>query len=140
MTIVNFTPISALLGGLLIGLAAALFLVFNGRIAGISGLLGGILTNEEGSKERIAFVLGVVVSPLLWVLFVGDLPEIEVTNNVWLLVAGGFLVGFGSRAGSGCTSGHGICGLARLSKRSLVATLSFMATGFLTVFLMRHVF
>lgn len=139
MTIVNFTPISALIGGLLIGLAAALFLIVNGRIAGISGLLGGILTNEEGGTERAAFVLGVVASPLLWFLSFGELPEIEVTNNIWLLVAGGFLVGFGARAGSGCTSGHGICGLARLSKRSLVATLSFMTTGFLTVFIMRHV-
>ena len=136
----HFTPESALTGGALIGLAAALFLIFNGRVAGISGVLGGLLNPFRGDIAwRAAFVLGLVSAPLVYGLFaVLPAPEIEVGNAA--LLAAGLLVGVGTRYGSGCTSGHGVCGLSRLSPRSLVATACFMAAGFATVYLIRHVF
>ena len=134
----QFTPWSALAGGVLIGLAAAALLLFNGRISGISGLLGGLLDGAEGRGERAAFMGGIILAPVLWRVFAGGLPSIEVTGNVWMLIAAGVIVGIGTRYGSGCTSGHGVCGLSRLSLRSLVATLSFMAAGFATVFVLRH--
>ena len=134
----HFTPWHALAGGLLIGLAAALFIFFNGKIAGISGILGGLLRPVKGDLLwRLAFLLGLMAAPLLYALF---RPLTEATieaSNVTLVVAG-LLVGLGTRYGAGCTSGHGVCGLSRLSLRSLVATLSFMAAGFLTVYIMRH--
>lgn len=134
----HFTPWHALAGGLLIGLAAALFIFFNGKIAGISGILGGLLRPVKGDLLwRLAFLLGLMAAPLLYVLF-RPLPEATIeASNVTLVVAG-LLVGLGTRYGAGCTSGHGVCGLSRLSLRSLVATLSFMAAGFLTVYIMRH--
>ncbi|MFN4354387.1 YeeE/YedE family protein [Parvibaculum sp.] len=134
----NFTPVSGLIGGLLIGASAALFLLLNGRIAGISGILGGAL--EQGSAEgawRYAFLAGLVAAPAAWTAFVPVTVEIEASTP--LLIAAGLLVGFGTRLGSGCTSGHGVCGISRLSMRSIVATATFMAFGFLTVFVMRHV-
>ncbi len=136
----GFTPWPALAGGALIGLAAALFVLLNGRIAGISGLLGGLLERHtEGRAEKALFVLGLVLAPLAWGLF-AQLPEPDFQVG-WLgtLVAG-LLVGIGTRYGSGCTSGHGVCGLSRLSPRSLAATLAFMAAGFATVFALRHLF
>jgi uncharacterized protein len=135
----QFTPLAALAGGLLIGLAAALLLHINGRIAGISGILGGLLQRPAAGDLawRIAFALGLIVAPLAWRLF-APLPAIEVASGVPLLVVAGLLVGFGSRLGSGCTSGHGVCGLSRLSPRSIVATLTFMGLGFATVFVVRH--
>ena len=133
-----FTPGSALAGGLLIGLASGLFVLANGRVAGISGLLGSLLQPPgDWVAEKALFVLGLVLSPLLWQLAVG-LPPIEIEAAWPLLALAGLLVGLGSRYGAGCTSGHGVCGLARLSPRSLVATMSFMATGFLTVYVVRH--
>ncbi len=133
----NFTPWSALAGGLLIGLGAGAFVLFNGRIAGISGLLGSLFGKGDGRAEKGLFLLGIVVAPLLWALF-HALPAVEFQTG-WLgLVIAGLLVGIGTRYGSGCTSGHGVCGLSRLSPRSLVATLAFMTSGFLTVFLLRH--
>lgn len=133
----NFTPWTALAGGALIGLAASLFAVMNGRVAGISGLLGSLLERGEGLGEKALFVLGVLLAPLLWQLF-SRLPAIEI-NSGWLaLIVAGLLVGIGTRYGSGCTSGHGVCGLSRLSPRSLAATLTFMAAGFATVFVLRH--
>jgi uncharacterized membrane protein YedE/YeeE len=133
----TFTPWTALAGGALIGLAASLFVVMNGRVAGISGLLGSVLARGEGRGEKALFVLGLLLSPLLWQLFT-RLPVIEI-NSGWLaLIIAGVVVGIGTRYGSGCTSGHGVCGLSRLSPRSLAATLSFMAAGFATVFVMRH--
>lgn len=134
----NFTPWSALLGGALIGLAASLFALMNGRIAGISGLLGSLLQKQgKGRGEKALFLLGVLVSPLAWWLIEGR-PVVEFQTN-WLgLLVAGVLVGVGTRYAAGCTSGHGVCGLARLSPRSLVATLCFMATGFATVFVVRH--
>ncbi|MFO7529196.1 MAG: YeeE/YedE family protein [Marinobacter sp.] len=135
----NFTPWSALAGGILVGLAAASFLLLNGRIAGISGILGSLLTPlKDGIAWRVAFLLGLLAAPAVWLLG-GDMPAIEINAGYPALVIAGLLVGIGTRYGSGCTSGHGVCGLSRLSLRSLAATLSFMATGFITVFVIRHV-
>ncbi|KAA0694095.1 YeeE/YedE family protein [Halopseudomonas laoshanensis] len=136
---VSFTPWSALIGGVMIGLAAALLVVFNGRIAGISGMLGGLLTpRQAGNAERFLFVLGLLLAPLIyWV--VHSRPTMVIEAGPVALVVAGLLVGFGSRLGSGCTSGHGVCGLARLSLRGFVATLAFMGAGFVSVFLLRHV-
>lgn len=136
----NFTPASALAGGVLIGLAAALLLFLNGRIAGISGIIGNLLQYPPAKSDvawRLAFTAGLIVSPLLFVLF-HPLPTIQVDASSTLLVVAGLLVGIGTRYGSGCTSGHGVCGLSRFSVRSLVATISFMLAGFVTVFVMRH--
>ncbi|OHC27313.1 MAG: YeeE/YedE [Pseudomonadales bacterium RIFCSPLOWO2_12_59_9] len=134
----NFTPWSALAGGALIGLAAALFVVFNGRVAGISGLLGSLLARGgEGRAEKALFLLGLLLAPLLWQLFAA-LPVIEFQGGWLSLTLAGLLVGVGTRYGAGCTSGHGVCGISRLSPRSLVATGVFMGAGFATVFILRH--
>lgn len=136
----GFTPWAALAGGLLIGLAAAAFVLFNGRIAGISGILGGLLRPARGDVAwRIAFLLGLVLAPLVYGL-AAPLPAVRIDAGVTTLAVAGLLVGVGTRYGAGCTSGHGVCGLSRRSPRSLVATISFMAAGFVTVFLVRHVF
>ncbi len=135
----HFTPLSALIGGLIIGSAAVLFMLINGRIAGISGIVGGLLNPVKYDVWwRIAFVAGLLMAPLIYGLFT-VLPTIQVDANYPMLVIAGVLVGVGTRYGSGCTSGHGICGLSRLSPRSMIATLSFMASGFITVFIMKHV-
>jgi len=135
----NFTPWTSLAGGAVLGLAAALFVLLNGRIAGISGVLGGLLRPRAGDLAwRVAFVGGLLVAPLVFGLFMA-LPTMQVAAEAPLLVVAGLLVGVGTRLGSGCTSGHGVCGISRLSPRSIVATLSFMASGFLTVFLTHHV-
>lgn len=134
----NFTPWTALAGGVLIGAAASLFVLLNGRIAGISGLLASLLDRgAEGRGEKLIFLLGVLLAPLLWMLF-GALPVMEFQSGWIGLVVAGLLVGIGTRYGSGCTSGHGVCGISRLSPRSIVATLMFMAAGFVTVFVLRH--
>lgn len=133
-----FTPLSALAGGALIGLASAMLLLLNGRIAGISGILGGLIARTPGETGwRLAFTLGLLIGPALWLLF-GTLPRIYIEADYPLLVAAGLLVGIGTRYGSGCTSGHGVCGLSRLSPRSLAATVIFMAGGFATVYVMRQ--
>lgn len=135
----NFTPIAALAGGLLIGLSAALLLVLNGRVAGISGILGGLLAPERGETAwRLAFVAGLLAAPLAYGALGGALPDVRPDASTGLLVAAGLLVGFGTRLGAGCTSGHGVCGLARLSPRSLAATGVFMAAAVATVFVARH--
>jgi uncharacterized membrane protein YedE/YeeE len=135
----SFTPVNALLGGILIGLSAALLLLLNGRIAGISGIIGGLFqaTKPGDFSWRVAFVLGLILSPLLYQLFT-PLPESRIDADWGVLILAGLFVGLGSRIGSGCTSGHGVCGLSRLSPRSLVATTTFMGTGFLVVYLARH--
>ena len=134
----DFTPWPALAGGLLIGLAAAFFVLFNGRIAGISGILGGLLRPAQGDRGwRLAFLLGLVAAPLVYTLAV-PLPPIHIEAGTGMLIAAGLLVGIGTRYGAGCTSGHGVCGLARGSRRSLAAMLAFMGTGFATVFVVRH--
>lgn len=136
--LVNFTPWSAVAGGALIGLAASIFILVNGRIAGISGILGGLLSPKPGDVSwRIAFLLGLIVAPMVYGL-VAELPEIRIDGGFPIMMLAGFLVGIGTRYGSGCTSGHGICGISRLSPRSLAATLSFMVAGFVTVFIVRH--
>ena len=133
-----FTPWSALAGGMLIGLAAALFVLFNGRIAGISGVLGGLLRPLAGDVLwRVAFVGGLIAAPMVYTLF-STVPAVQIDAEYGALVLAGLLVGVGTRYGAGCTSGHGVCGLSRLSLRSLAATLVFMGAGFVTVFVMRH--
>ena len=133
-----FTPASALIGGAIIGAAVALFVVLNGRIAGISGILGGLARPQAGDVSwRIAFIAGLVAAPLSWGLLAA-LPEIRVDASFPALVAAGLLVGVGTRYGGGCTSGHGVCGISRASPRSIAATVAFMAAGFATVFAARH--
>ncbi len=137
---INFTPWTALGGGLLIGAAASAFVLFNGRIAGISGIVGGLLRPERGDIAwRLAFLAGLVLAPLLYQL-AAPVPEIRIEASNVALVAAGLLVGLGTRYGAGCTSGHGVCGLSRRSPRSLAATAAFMAAGFVTVYMVRHVF
>ena len=136
----NFTPYSALAGGILIGLSAALLLLFNGRRAGVSGILGGLLSpwcSDFG--WRFCFIIGLLIGPLLvsrmdWISI-----NIQVNHSLPIMAIAGLLVGYGTSLANGCTSGHGICGLARLSMRSLVATLTFMITGGVTVFIVRHI-
>ncbi len=138
MDVLSYLP--ALAGGLMIGTAAALMLWLEGRIAGISGIVGGLLQRTQGDATwRIAFLLGLIASPLLLMLFTGQRAHVQATVSPSMLVLAGLLVGFGTRLGSGCTSGHGVCGLARRSPRSLVAVATFIATGALTVYFMRHV-
>ena len=135
----EFTPFTGALGGALIGLAVALLLALNGRIAGISGIVGGLLPPRAGDALwRLLFVAGLALGALLVRLYNGAPLAVPVESSTFTLVLGGLLVGFGTRLGSGCTSGHGICGLARLSPRSLVAVLTFMASAMLTVFALRH--
>ena len=136
----HFTPWASLFGGLLIGLATALLLLLSGRIAGISGIVGGLLRPGKGDVAwRIAFVAGLLAAPLVFSL-AAPLPTVVIDAGTATLIAAGLLVGLGTRYGSGCTSGHGVSGLSRGSPRSIVATVSFMASGFLTVFLVRHLF
>jgi uncharacterized protein len=133
-----FTPWSALAGGVLIGIAAAMFALLNGRIAGISGIVGGLLKPTPGDIAwRAAFVVGLLGAPLAYSFFAA-LPTPQVAAPYGALVPAGLLVGIGTRYGSGCTSGHGVCGLSRLSLRSLVATAAFMGAGFVTVYAIRH--
>lgn len=137
----NFTPWSALLGGALIGAAAGMFILLNGRIAGISGVMGGLLRPASlapgDAGWRIAFVLGLLLAPLVYLAFAAW-PAVVVDASYGALVLAGLLVGVGTRYGAGCTSGHGVCGISRLSPRSLAATACFMAAGFATVYAVRH--
>ena len=134
----HFTPWSSLAGGLLIGVATAMLLLFNGRIAGITGILGGLLRPKAGDIGwRLAFVLGLLSAPLVYGLAV-PLPSVHIDADTASLIVAGLLVGVGTRYGSGCTSGHGVSGLSRLSPRSIVATAAFMLAGFVTVFIVRH--
>jgi len=134
----NFTPLAAVIGGVLIAVATAMLLFFNGRIAGISGIIGGLLRPQEGNLGwRIAFVLGLVLAPAAYRLF-AEMPQIQIEASWPILVVAGVLVGVGTRYASGCTSGHAVCGLSRFSPRSLAATAAFMAAGFVVVFVMRH--
>ncbi|MEX3999197.1 YeeE/YedE family protein [Paraburkholderia sp. EG285A] len=138
LDLAHFTPYASFAGGLMIGAAAALFVLVNGRIAGISGLLGGLLPGAGGERGvNAAFVIGLIAAPLLWRLRAA-LPATQIDASMLTLVVAGLLVGVGTRYGSGCTSGHGVCGIARGSRRSFVATGAFMAAGFATVFAVRH--
>ena len=134
----HFTPWASLAGGVLIGIAAAMLVLLNGRIAGISGIVGGLLVPRRGETAwRLAFVAGLFAAPLVMLAF-GPTSAPRIDAGFGMLVAAGLLVGLGTSYGSGCTSGHGVCGLARLSPRSLVATLTFMGAGISTVFIVRH--
>jgi len=137
----EFTPLMSLLGGILIGLASVALMASHGRIAGISGIAGGLLPLNLAKDWgwRAAFVAGMIAAPLVMMLATGQMPQIEVPVAPLMLVVGGFIVGIGVSLGSGCTSGHGVCGMSRLSARSIVATCTFMVTGFVTVFVVRHV-
>ena len=133
-----FTPWTALAGGALVGLAASLFILLNGRIAGISGILGGLLRPIKGDiLWRAAFIGGMVLAPAVWRLF-AELPPLQIDASYPVLIVAGLLVGASTRFGGGCTSGHGVCGISRMSLRSITATMSFMATGFITVYVVRH--
>ncbi|MCZ4317273.1 YeeE/YedE family protein [Comamonadaceae bacterium G21597-S1] len=136
----HFTPWASLAGGIMIGLASAVFILLGGRVLGISGILGGLLARRPGDVGwRLSFLLGLLAAPLAYALFAQ--PVVPRIDAGWAtLIVAGLLVGAGTRYGSGCTSGHGVCGLSQLSPRSLVATLSFMGAGFATVYLVRHVF
>lgn len=135
-----FTPGPALLGGVLLGLAASLYVILHGRILGISGIVAGLLNPKEGDWAwRLSLTFGILSAPFLAALLLGIHTTSVIDADWFAIVIAGLLVGFGAHYGSGCTSGHGICGLSRLSPRSLVATLSFMFAGFLTVYVIRHV-
>ncbi|MET1412972.1 YeeE/YedE family protein [Roseibium sp. HPY-6] len=138
----DFTPLQSLTGGLLIGLAAVALMMLHGRIAGISGIVNGLLSLQfnQDWTWRAAFVAGMILSPLVLLVVTGGVPEIEIPVSTPLLAAGGFLIGIGVTLGSGCTSGHGVCGMSRLSGRSITATLTFMTTALITVFVIRHAF
>ncbi len=139
-SITTFTPVSALVGGVLIGVAAVLLMLFLGRIAGISGIIGGVLKPTQNDVAwRLAFVFGLLIAPIgVWAV-TGSQPIVTVQASTPLLLAAGLLVGLGTRIGSGCTSGHGVCGMARLSRRSILATVTFLAAGVTTVSVMRHI-
>lgn len=136
----NFTPISASIGGALIGLSAIVLMSGLGRIAGISGVLGGIFKHSKMADKywRLAFIVGLVVMPIILIAIKPDLNVVEFKTRGWTLLLGGVIVGVGTQLGNGCTSGHGVCGNARLSERSIIATLVFMATGIATVFLSKY--
>lgn len=135
----NFTPIPALIGGVLIGTSATLLLLFNGRIAGVSGILGNlVIPGSDGRLWRVLFLAGLIVSGFIYHMVFPDIFHPRPDYPIVLLIAGGFIVGFGTRMGGGCTSGHGVCGIGRLSGRSVVATLVFMTTGIITVYIIRH--
>ncbi|MBT3305993.1 MAG: YeeE/YedE family protein [Alphaproteobacteria bacterium] len=137
----NFTPVSALIGGLMIGGAAVILMTFNGRIAGITGITRGVMRPVPGDVLwRATFLVAMILSPLLYDLVAPQPITVTVSSSVPLLLVGGFLVGFGACVSNGCTSGHGVCGIGRLSKRSFAATLTFMTTATITVYLTRHVF
>ena len=133
MNIVNFTPISALTGGLLIGLSVALFFILNGRMIGISGIASNFLVSKNNRIDNFLFLIGLILGPLIYNLISGKEINISISSSLILLIIGGSLVGFGTRLSSGCTSGHGISGISRFSLRSIIATITFMLVGILTV-------
>ena len=138
----HFTPWASLIGGLLLGVASAAFILINGRILGISGILGGLLPPKVGDISwRVAFLLGMLAAPTVFMALTpaGFASKPRIDAGFWTVIAAGLLVGIGTRYASGCTSGHGVCGLSRLSPRSLVATLSFMGAGFFIVYIVRHI-
>jgi uncharacterized membrane protein YedE/YeeE len=135
----SFTPLQAVLGGSLIGLSAVALMAFHGRIAGMTGILTGVILPRKDWDWRLAFLLGAIVAPAIILALTGTSMPLQADLPAWAIIGGGLLVGIGVRFGGGCTSGHGVCGMARLSARSVVATLTFMLATFITVFVVRHV-
>ena len=133
MNIVNFTPVTATLGGILIGLAVVVFFLFNGRLVGISGIAANALTDKNNRFDNVLFLLGLVIGPILYSFFTNNEIKITISNSFILLIIAGLLVGIGTRISGGCTSGHGISGCGRFSLRSIIATITFMIVGILTV-------
>ena len=135
MNIVNFTPYSALYGGIIIGFAVAIFFYFNGRLVGISGIASNALTEERNKLDNILFLIGLIIGPVIYALFTQEEISISISNSYLLLIFAGLLVGIGTRVSGGCTSGHGISGIGRFSVRSIIATITFMIVGIITVYL-----
>jgi hypothetical protein len=133
MNIINFTPISALTGGFIIGLSVFLFFILNGRMVGISGIASNFLISKDNRIDNLLFLIGLILGPLIYSYFTNQKIEISITNSLFLLIGGGVLVGLGTRISGGCTSGHGISGVGRFSLRSIIATMTFMIVGILTV-------
>ena len=133
MNIVKFTPLTALTGGLLIGLSVILFFILNGRMIGVSGIASNFVISKENRIENLCFLIGLILGPSIYTYFLGQEIQITISNSLFLLIGGGMLVGFGTRLSSGCTSGHGISGISRFSLRSILATMTFMTVGILTV-------
>ena len=138
MNIVNFTPISALTGGLIIGFSVFLFFILNGRMTGVSGIASNFLISKNNRIDNLLFLIGLILGPLIYSYFTKQKIEISITNSLFLLIGGGILVGLGTRISGGCTSGHGISGIGRFSSRSMIATITFMIVGVLTV-LMKNI-
>ena len=137
MNIINFTPIPAFLGGILIGIAVIIFLVGNGRLAGISGIVDNLFFSKNNRLDNILFIVGVILGPIIYQTVTKSIIPFTITTSIPVVILGGIFVGVGTKIGSGCTSGHGICGISRFSIRSIVATLVFLTTGILTVLIMR---
>ena len=135
MNIVNFTPYSALTGGIIIGFAVAIFFYFNGRLVGISGIASNALTEERNKLDNILFLIGLIIGPIIYTLFNQEQISISISNSYLLLIFAGLLVGIGTRVSGGCTSGHGISGIGRFSVRSIIATITFMIVGIITVYI-----
>ena len=139
MNIVNFTPITATLGGIIIGLAVVIFFLFNGRLVGISGIASNALTEKDNKFDNLLFLIGLVIGPILYTLFTNNEINITISNSLILLIVAGLLVGIGTRISGGCTSGHGISGVGRFSLRSIIATITFMIIGILTVLIKNYI-
>ena len=139
MNIVNFTPITATLGGMIIGLAVVIFFLFNGRLVGISGIAANTLTEKDNKFDNLLFLLGLILGPILYTLFTNQEINITISNSLILLIIAGLLVGIGTRISGGCTSGHGISGVGRFSLRSIIATITFMIVGILTVLIKKYI-
>ena len=139
MNIINFTPISAIIGGMIIGLAVVIFFLFNGRLVGISGIAANALSEKKNKFDNLLFLLGLVIGPIIYSVFTKQIINITISNSLILLICAGLLVGIGTRIGGGCTSGHGISGIGRFSLRSIVATVTFMVVGILTVLIKNFV-
>ena len=139
MNIINFTPISAIIGGMIIGLAVVIFFLFNGRLVGISGIAANVLSEKKNKFDNLLFLLGLVIGPIIYSVFTKQVISITISNSLILLIFAGLLVGIGTRIGGGCTSGHGISGIGRFSLRSIVATVTFMVVGILTVLIKNFV-
>ena len=139
MNIINFTPVTATIGGMIIGLAVVIFFLFNGRLVGISGIASNALTEKDNKFDNLLFLLGLIIGPIIYSLFTNKEINITISNSLILLIIAGLLVGIGTRISGGCTSGHGISGVGRFSLRSIIATITFMIVGILTVLIKNYI-